>query len=292
MRALIIAHPSVGVHKEKRAFVEQIVSHIAKGGGNVDVTYIMKPGSGMKFSSRAALEGYDAVFAAGGDGTVNDVASGLVNRKTPLGVIPFGTGNGLANALNIPFEPEGYFRMLDEGKSIAIDTGRIATRFFFSVAGIGYDAAIAREFNRKEYPFRTVKSLYSIAIKQYFLRRSEKVTLTIDGNVTTRKVFGITFCNTGHYGAGAVISPGSNPRDGKLDAVIIPHLNPISGYFAMRKLFDGTISSVRGIEYIPFSSLTIKRSRAGLCQADGETFPAEETVSVSVMPGALHVLSP
>jgi diacylglycerol kinase family enzyme len=182
--------------------------------------------------------------------------------------------------------------MFDVGKTITIDAGRIASRSFFSVAGIGYDAFIAQDFNRRRSPRNTVKSLYVIAIKQYFLRRSERVTLVIDGREITRKIFGLTVCNTGHYGAGAIISPESNVHDGKLDAVIIPRFTVFKGLRAMFKLFDGTIHTMKGLEYLPFTSLTINRASPELCQVDGETFPAGNTVTVTIVPGALRVIVP
>lgn len=292
MRILIIANPAVGVQREKRKVIERIASHIVESGGNADITYIMKPGMGMKFSSSAAFEGYDAVFAAGGDGTVNDVASGLVNRRIPLGVIPLGTGNGLARALRIPFETDELIRMFDTGKTVAMDAGRIASRYFFSVAGIGYDTFIAHDFNRRDYSLRTVKALYSIAIKQYLIRRPETLTLVVDGRETTRKMFGLTICNTGHYGAGAIISPASSMLDGMLEAVLIPKFNVVSGLRAMFKLFHGTINEMRGLVYLPFTSLKIKRTRPGQCQADGETFPGTDTITVTVLPSALRVIVP
>jgi diacylglycerol kinase (ATP) len=292
MRTLIIAHPSVGVLPEKRAVVERIAAHIVAKGGSADTAYIMKPGMGMNLSSRAAVEGYDAILSAGGDGTINDVASGLVNRKIPLGVIPLGTGNGFARALDLPFDTDGIISMLDAGKTIALDAGRISSKYFFSVAGIGYDAFIAGEFNRMDHMKRIPKALYSIAIKQYFLHRSETLTLILDGKEMKRKVFGLTICNTGHYGAGAIISPSSNPSDGHLDAVLIPKFNVVSGLRAMFKLFDGTIENMRKIEYIPFTSLKIKRPRPGVFQVDGETFSGQDSLTVTALPHALRLIVP
>lgn len=292
MRILIIAHPAAGIRPEKRRTVELAASFFAKKGGSADITYIMKPGQGMNHASRAEIEGYDAVIAAGGDGTLNDVASGLVGRGTPLGIIPLGTGNGLARALGIPFDDNGMARMFDRWTIQPIDAGKIANRFFFSVAGIGYDAFIARAFNELEFPRRTVRSLWRIAIREYLIRRSETLTLTIDGTTIIRKTFGLTLCNSGHYGAGAVISPSSEPADGKFEAVLIPRLNPVSGLFAAKKVFAGAAENIGAIERIPFASLKIERSKPGFCQADGETFPVGKTITVTVLPGALQVIVP
>ena len=245
-----------------------------------------------KHSSHAAIEGYDAVYAAGGDGTINDVASGLVGRTTPLGIVPLGSGNGFARALGIPFDTDGILRMFEARRTTGIDVGRIANRFFFSCAGIGYDAFIASEFNKLQAPDRTVKSLWKIAIREYFRRSSETVTITIDGREEKRKVFGLSIANTGHYGAGAIISPVSRVSDGMMEAVFIPRFNPISGFFIARKLFDGGIEHVKKIERIPFSSLKIKRNRPGICHVDGETFSVGNTVTVNVEPSSLTVIVP
>ncbi len=292
MRILIIAHPKAGVYREKRQIIERIAAHITGQGGSADITYIMKPGMGNKHSSHAAIEGYDAVYAAGGDGTVNDVASGLVGRKTPLGIVPLGSGNGFARALGIPFDTEDILHMFETRKTRQIDVGRVSNRFFFSCAGIGYDAFIASEFNRLEAPDRTVKSLWKIAIKEYLRHSSETVAITIDGREEKRKIFGLTIANTGHYGAGAVISPDSDMSDGTLEAILIPRFNPISGWLTAKKLFNGGIEDVKKIERIPFSSLKIKRNRPGICHVDGETFSVGNTVTVSVDPSALTVIVP
>ena len=292
MRVLIIANPTVGINREKRAIVENIASHIRKKGGSADVAYVMKPGMGRKYSSRAALEGYDAVYAAGGDGTINDVASGLVDRKLPFGIIPLGTGNGLARGLNIPFDQENLIRMFDTNKTILIDVGKIGPHFFFSVAGIGFEVFIADEFNKQINPHRRIHTLFFLAIKNYLTRRPEKLTLTFDGVETTRKLFGLTVCNTGQYGSGAVIAPRASAVDGKLTAVLIPKLNPFTGLFAAFKLFNRTIHEVRELEYHDFKSLKIKREKPGLFEMDGETCSGGNSLNVSVMPQALRVVVP
>lgn len=292
MRVLIIANPTVGIHREKRKLVENIASHISGKGGSADITYIMKTGLGRKYSSRAALEGYDAVYAAGGDGTINDVASGLVDRKLPFGIIPLGTGNGLARSLNIPFDQDGLIRMFEANRTILIDVGKIASHYFFSVAGIGYDVSIAEDFNKQMSRKRKIGTLFFLAIKNYLTRRPEKIAMTMDGSETTRKIFGLTICNTGQYGSGAVIAPKSSMVDGKLTAVLIPRLDPVTGLRAAIKLFNQSIDEVRALEYHDFKSLKIKREKHGSYQVDGETFTTGNILNVTVLPSALKVIVP
>jgi len=292
MRILIIANPLVGIRKEKKAVVDRITGEIRKKGGTVDVTYIMKHGVGRTYASRAVLEGYDSVYAAGGDGTVNEVASGLVNRNVPLGIIPIGTGNGLARGLGIPLDIDSVLRMLRDNRVEAIDAGKISSRFFFSTAGIGYDAAIADDFNRKRKP-KTGKAMYFVhAVKNYFALRAEQVTLVADGVEMKRTIFGLTVCNTQQYGGGAVIAPDASPKSGSLIAVLIPKFSIFKALPTVFKLFDGTIGSCPDIEYITFRKLIIKRHSPGIFQFDGETEKGEATLNVSVMPGSLKIIVP
>ena len=117
MRILIIANPTVGIQKEKQTIVEHVASLISRQGGSADITYTFKTGFGRKYASISAFEGYNAVYAAGGDGTITDVASGLVGSEIPLGIMPLGTGNGIARGLNIPLEPERFTEVLLKNKT-------------------------------------------------------------------------------------------------------------------------------------------------------------------------------
>ncbi|MCD6308685.1 MAG: diacylglycerol kinase family lipid kinase, partial [Candidatus Latescibacteria bacterium] len=236
--------------------------------------------------------GYDSVYAAGGDGTINEVASGLVNRNVPLGIIPLGTGNGLARGLGIPLDIDRVLRMLRDNRVEAIDVGKISSRFFFSTAGIGYDAAIADDFNRKRKT-KTGKAMYFFhAVKNYFSLRAEQVTFVADGVEMKRTVFGLSFCNTRQYGSGAVIAPEASPKSGSLVAVLIPRFSIFKALPMVFRLFDGTIGSCPDIEYITFRKLTVRRHSPGIFQYDGETDKGETTLNISVIPGALKIIVP
>lgn len=292
MRVLMIANPLVGIDKEKRKVVEGIASHIRQKGGNADITYILRPGLGEKHSSRAVLEGYDAVYAAGGDGTVNDVASGLIGQKVPIGIIPLGTGNGLARSLGIPFDTDNLIRIFDANKTITIDTGKIGSHIFVSTAGIGFDANISLDFNKKKRNQRRVLSYFILAVKNYFTKRPEKVVLHINGKEFTRKIFALTISNAPQYGAGAVIAPQANPSNGKLVAVIIPKISVFKAPGAIKRLFEGTVQKIKELEYFEFKSLRIQREKPGIFHVDGEVFSGEATLQVTVHPSSLRVIVP
>ena len=292
MRILIIANPIVGIRKEKKAVIDSIAAEQRNNGGTVDITFIMKPGSGRNYSSRAVLEGYDAVYAAGGDGTINEVASGLVGKNLPLGIIPLGTGNGLARGLGIPTDMDACRKVLRQRKIIAIDSGVFNSRAFFATAGIGFDAQIAHDFDKSRGTKTSIFQYFKFAVKNYFLRGTEDLTIMIDGEKITRRVFAMSVCNTSQYGGGAVIAPQADPTSGKLIAVIIPKIGVLRAIPATWRLFHGTATSVPGIEYYPFTSLRIKRSKPGIFHVDGEPFEGGKTLDVEVKPQSLQVIVP
>jgi diacylglycerol kinase (ATP) len=292
MRVLIIPNPSMGINREKRTIIDRVASLIRDRDGTVDIAYSYKRGHGKKIAAMATMEGYDAVYAAGGDGTVNDVASGLVESGIPLGIIPLGTGNGLARGLHIPLDPDGYIDVLMKNNTIAVDAGKIGSNLFFATAGIGYDSNIAYDFDQKFKSQRSIPRYFYIGVKNYFMNRPEKVTLVVDGKEIQRKIFVLTVANTSQYGGGAVIDPHADPTDGKLTVIIIPKLGILKTLFAVRKLFEGTIYSSKDIEFHEFNSLKIIREKPGLFQVDGEAYEGTARMNVTVLPGALTVLAP
>ena len=292
MRVLIIANPIVGIDKKKKSVVENIVSLISSNGGNADVTYSFKPGLGEKYSSLSAFEGYNAVYAAGCDGTINDVASGLVGTDIPLGIIPLGTGNGFARGLNIPLDKESFTEVLLRNRIKKIDTGKISSHYFFATSGIGFDAKIAYDFNKSHKINRTLSGYFINGIKNYFFDRTENLTLIVDGKKINRKIFALTIANTSQYGGGAVIAPQANPYSGKLIAILIPKINMFKAIPAIKKLLNGSVNELSELEFIEFKSLKIKREKAGLYHVDGEAYKGTANININVIPSSLKVIVP
>jgi len=124
------------------------------------------------------------------------------------------------------------------------------------------------------------------------MKSAENLTLIVDGREIKRKVFALTLTNTSQYGGGAVIAPQADPKSGILIAVLIPKLNIIKSISAIIKLFNGSISKLKEIEYIEFKTLKIKRKSAGLFHVDGEVFEGTTNTNVSVIPHSLRVIVP
>ncbi len=292
MRHLIIGNPLIGIRQEKKAVIDKLVARLKKDGATVDVTYILERGKGKFHASRSKLEGYDRVYAAGGDGTVSEVASGLVGLGVPLGIVPLGTGNGLARSLNIPLETESMIHAMAKGKTDTIDCGQIGDVHFFATAGFGFDAWIAQDFNIRRKEKTSVFDYFMIGVKNYLFRPPEKVTIEIDGKEITRKLFALSFCNTKQYGGGAIIAPQADTKSGTLIAALIPKLSLFKVPAAIMQLFNGTLEHSKNIEYHTFTSLTISRGKNDIAHADGEIFHVKKTFTVNVLPQSLNVIVP
>ena len=291
MRVLIIANPIAGIRKDRRAVLDAVRQQLTRKGHSCDITYSMARGRGKYLSSRAVVEGYNAVIAAGGDGTVNDVASGLVDRHVPLGILPLGTGNGLARGLNIPFDHEKTVELLEKQQVRAIDVGKIGQYHFLATGGIGFDAQIAHEFNEQQTTRRSITKYFTIGLKNYLFRGSEEVEIAVDGNKLTRNIFAMTFANTPQYGGGAIIAPTARPDSGKLVAVLIPKPNIIQGISGVIKLFKGTVDQIKILEFIEFTKMSVKRKKNDILHVDGEAYPCNPQFTVQVKPSSLLIFS-
>ncbi len=164
-------------------------------------------------------DGVSDFVVAGGDGTVNDVASLLTGTPARLGIVPSGSGNGLARDLGLPMHPYRALEVIRKGKVRTIDVGLLNDRPFFCTAGIGFDALCAYDFARKEHS-RGLWNYVKIIFRNYFSYRP--VSVVIEGK--RHEYFSITFANAGQFGNDAYIAPEATPDDGYLDcAMILPH---------------------------------------------------------------------
>jgi diacylglycerol kinase (ATP) len=118
-----------------------------------DIEAVVRPttraGDACAFAREAAESGCDLVVAWGGDGTINEAASALVHTRVPLGIVPAGSGNGLATDLLIPSDPQAALRIAATGRTMRMDAGCINDEWFFNIAGVGIDAVVAARFNTR-----------------------------------------------------------------------------------------------------------------------------------------------
>ena len=236
-------------------------------------------------------ENYRYFVAVGGDGTVNEIAKALINTNGILGIIPCGSGNGLARHLGIPLNPNKAIEVINKRKNDSIDCGLINDLPFFCVCGVGFDALVSEKFDRNKG--RGLFNYIKITFREYYNYKPETYQISIDGQeISDRKAFLITVANASQYGNNALIAPGADIRDGKLEICI---LSPFRFYQAPAlgiRLFSGKIEKSSLLFIKQTSRIVLKRELEGSIHIDGETRSMGRELEISLIPRCLNVIIP
>jgi len=178
MKTLCIINPIAGGGKTAEQVTSAIHETFRESGITCDIVTTQKKGDGTALSRNAVKKGYDVVVAAGGDGTVNEVATGLVGTSVVFGIIPVGSGNGLARGLRIPLNYKDACRLVLQGQSKKIDVGQVCDRYFFATSGIGFDAHVGKIYDEKPGHSRGILPYFQFAATEFFNYESQEILLT------------------------------------------------------------------------------------------------------------------
>jgi len=239
--------------------------------------------------AKEAIEKYDLVVAVGGDGTVNEIASALVGTETVMGILPYGSGNGLSRFLDIPMDTEKAIRNLNNWHVEAIDAATANGEWFFNMAGMGFDAHISEVFSHQ------VKRGFSTYIKSAFREianyKADTYNIDIDGTLYKREAFMLSFANSSQYGNNAHVSPRASVQDGLLDVCIIKPF-PLWRFPEMGvRMFTKTSDGSKYVEIIRGKHITVKRDKPGPMHLDGEPRIEGTDIEINVVPSSLKLLA-
>jgi YegS/Rv2252/BmrU family lipid kinase len=245
-----------------------------------------EPQEATLFAKQAMDEGATRIIAVGGDGTINEVASVLVGKSIPLGIIPVGSGNGLARHLNIPLDYKKAFKKALVGASIKIDVGYINKKPFFCTAGIGFDAAVAHRFANGNG--RGLINYMKATIITLFKYKPIQVGINQGAN---EKVFSLSIANASQFGNDAFISPFSNIQDGQLELVKIGILNKFQAGILAVRLFKKNIHHSNNVTLQSFKEASIHYLNHAPIHIDGENLLTDnELLNITISPMALTVI--
>lgn len=231
---------------------------------------------------------YTDAIAVGGDGTVNQVAKSIIGTNIRLGIVPAGSGNGLARSLGLSMKVEEVIKQIAEGNSVKIDYGVVNNIPFFCTSGTGFDAHIGHLFATSEK--RGLKSYVKITIREIMRYRAKEYSIEINGQVLKRKAFLITVANAGQYGNDFYIAPQANMRDGKFHIVILKPFNPLSVFTIFSKILNKKANESGYIETMVADSLTITRDAADTIHFDGEPSMQEKQLQYQCVAAGLNVI--
>lgn len=253
---------------KKDGIQSYVESRLAEAG--MQVTTLLTSGSGdaTKYAKQAVADNFDMVIAAGGDGTINETATALCDTGMALGIIPVGSGNGLARHLNIPMDVRGAVEVIASGSTEVCDHGSVNDIPFFCTFGIGFDAAVSREFAKSKRRGRM--SYISNTFRQYLQYKPEEYVISANGEILTERAFVVAVCNASQYGNNAYIAPHATMKDGLLDVTIIHAGNLLTTALVGVDLMAGSIDKNMLVHTFRTKQLTISRSQRGPCHIDGE----------------------
>ena len=288
LKLLLIINPVSGTRE--RMEIPDLALALNDHGFDVKIEYTLFPGHARELAQTALVNNADIIVVAGGDGTINETAAVLINSNIKLGIIPTGSGNGLARHLGIPLNVKKAILVIRKMKTLNIDAGTVNDRPFFCTAGMGFDAYIGNEFmNGKS------RGLYGYAnhvLREYFRYKSSSYSVGINGSVINHKAFIITIANAGQYGNNAFIAPEADITDGYLNLCVVRNFPKLKGLGMSLKLFAKTISKSPYYSDEKVQKVIIGSTEKGFYHLDGEIFPFETNLEVGILPQCLEVIVP
>lgn len=288
-KVCLIINPISG-NESKRSLPEEFASSFEQTKYDVYIRITGYAGHATEIAREAVRDNFKFVITAGGDGTVNEVAKELINTDTILGIIPFGSGNGLARDLNIPLDASKAINIIREGNIRTIDYGSANGNIFFCTCGVGFDAFISDRFaeDKKRGPLGYVRNIVEGVIEF----KSEKYKIIHDEGELHEKAFLLTCANASQYGNEAYIAPYADMEDGKMNVSILKPLNPNEIPQTTFQLFTKNIDKNSKMISLLTNQLTIVREKEGVMHVDGEPLESGKEINVKIFSKGLKVFAP
>lgn len=253
-----------------------------------NIAFTEYAGHATELAYQYARMGFDAVVAVGGDGTVNEVARGLRDTQTAMGIIPMGSGNGFARHLNIPVHINRAIEMINHSEPISVDYGLANDRLFVSTCGTGFDAVIADHFAGSNK--RGFMTYLQNILKDIFSYTPETYHIIGDGLDVTHKAFLITFANANQWGYEALIAPKASMQDGKMDIMLMSSHAIIGSASLALRLFAGSIDDSHFMDTLRAKDILLERESAAPFHIDGDPVEMPKDIRIRIVEDSLRVL--
>ena len=246
-------------------------------------------GHAAEIARQCVADGIDVVVAVGGDGTVNEVARALVGTETALGIVPCGSGNGLARHLRIPIDTSKAISIINQCQIEPFDYGVINGLPFFCTCGMGFDAFISLKFAEagKRGPITYVENV----LKEGLRYKPETYEITDESGTRHFKAFLIACANASQYGNNAYIAPGATMKDGELDVIVMEPFDALEAPQIAADLFMKTLGNNSKIKTFRTKSLTIHRKNPGAIHYDGDPIMTGTDIDVHIEHLGLRIVT-
>ena len=285
---LFILNPNSGTSLGRNidAVAHMIDAEAAKNKSKAHILFTEARGHATELvRENLQLAKWKAVVAVGGDGTVNEIAKPLVNQQTPIGILPLGSGNGLARHLGLPLTLEASLKRLFSGSISTIDSGLLNDIPFFCTAGIGFDAYVGHLFSQQNS--RGLATYINVSFKAYWDYQPQSFRV----NGLDTNAFSLTFANAGQFGNNAWVAPHANLQDGILDVCTISPFPKWFGTSLAYQLFTKQLKSSAYISYQSVTEIKVETEKPPMIHYDGEPLQLDtREIKVKINPQSLNVI--
>ena len=285
--ALFVINPISGTVRKNRVreIIEQTVDSSVF---EWSISLTAHAGHATQIAREAAARHVDIVVAVGGDGTVNETASGLIGSETALAIVPCGSGNGLARHLDLPLDVAKAVRVINQGLVHRLDYGLCCGRPFFCTCGVGFDAFISNKFasSSRRGPISYMENI----LKSGLSYKPQVYDIEDETGRVIHKAYVVTCANASQYGNNAYIAPSASMKDGLLDIVLIEPFNALQAPQIALQMFNKTLPENSHVKTFRAAKVTIRRRQPGVCHVDGDPFDAGREIVVELVHKGINVV--
>lgn len=287
-KIIFVVNPISGT-QGKKAILKWIDERIDRSIYDYSIVRTEYAGHASIIAKEAAKDGIDIVVAIGGDGTINEIGRSLVHTNTALGIIPCGSGNGLARHLRIPMEPKAAIEIINQGDKCCIDYGKINNIPFFCTCGVGFDAFVSLKF--ADSGKRGLLTYLENTLHESLVYQPETYEIENEEGTMKYKAFLIACGNASQYGNNAYITPQASLTDGLMDITIMEPFTVLDVPSLSFQLFNKTIDQNSRIKTMRAKKIKIHRTKEGVLHFDGDPLMAGKELEVEIIPKGLHVIA-
>ena len=290
MNIQFIVNPSAGQGRYKH-IIHDIERVMSEGQHHYDVDVPSYKGKATIMAKKAASE-HDVVVAVGGDGTINEIINGLMGTDVILGIIPAGTGNGFAREFGLPLRVKEACKVILDGYTRWIDIGKANDRYFAGVAGLGFDALIAKFAGEMFGPLRGLWIYFFAGVLVFSRYKPLPINIKVNSQSLDVHPLIVAIANTQRYGGRALITPGAIPDDGLFDVCIIRAMGAFALIRHLSKLFNGTHIQLPYVTMYRGDSVSIQAQEPMPIHLDGEALDSCYKMQFTLIPKAIRLLVP
>jgi YegS/Rv2252/BmrU family lipid kinase len=287
-KIVFVVNPISGT-QSKKAILKWIDERMDRSIYDYSIVKTEYAGHATQIAASAAQNKVNVVVAIGGDGTINEIARSLVHTDTALGIIPCGSGNGLARHLRIPMEPKAAIDVINQGNRLCIDYGKINNIPFFCTCGVGFDAFVSLKF--ADSGKRGLLTYLENTLHESLTYQPETYEIENEEGTVKYKAWMIACGNASQYGNNAYIAPHASLTDGLMDVTIMEPFTVLDVPSLSFQLFNKTIDQNSRVKTMRAKKIKIHRTQDGVMHFDGDPLMAGKELEVEIIPSGLYVIA-